>query len=273
MERSTQTVLITGAARGIGACIAEEFARTGARLVLTDRDAAALAGTVGRLRTAGADVVERVVDVTDKEQVDSLAEQVLSRFDGLDVLVNNAGVGFSAELAQTPVETWKRLFDVNFWGPLYHVYAFLPSMRARRSGHVVNVSSGQAWFRLPSWGAYAVAKLALGAFSELLRFEVARDGVRVSTVYPYLVMTGFYDQVAPATLAGRVSLRLMPWYADTPQKVAKLVREAVRKNKPVERVNVLNSVGYYSRLIPPVSDAMARVGTWLFARGPAPGHG
>ncbi|MGC4113493.1 MAG: SDR family oxidoreductase [Myxococcales bacterium] len=272
-SQTVQTVLITGAARGIGACIAEEFARSGARLVLTDRDGAALALTAGRLRTSGADVIEAVVDVTDQAQVETLAEQVLSRFGGLDVLVNNAGIGFSAELAHTPLETWKRLFDVNFWGPLYHVYAFLPSMRAKRAGHVVNVSSGQAWFRLPSWGAYAVAKLALGAFSELLRFELAPEGIRVSTVYPYLVSTGFYDQVEPGTLAGRLSLRLMPYYSDTPQKVARLVFEAVRKNKPVERVNVLNSVGYYSRLIPPVSDALARVGTWLFARGPQPAPG
>jgi len=263
---------VTGAARGIGACIAQEFAREGARLVLTDRDEAALGQTAERLREAGAEVDAGVVDVSDRTQVEAMAARVLARFGGLDVLVNNAGVGFSAELADTPLETWERLFDVNFWGPLYHVYAFLPSMRARRSGHVVNVSSGQAFFRLPSWGAYAVAKLALGAFSELLRFELARDGVRVSTVYPYLVSTGFYDEVEAATLAGRVSLRLMPYYSDSPERVARLVFEAVRKNKPVERVNAINAVGYYSRLIPPFSDALSRVGTWLFARGATPGR-
>ncbi|MBI5545890.1 MAG: SDR family oxidoreductase [Deltaproteobacteria bacterium] len=267
MAAKARTALITGAAGGIGACTAEEFARGGYTLILSDYDASALARATGKLREAGALVHPFVVDVTEKGQVDAMAEEILERFGCLDVLVNNAGVGFSGELAQTPIETWQRLMAVNLWGPLYHVYAFLPSMRGRRAGHIVNVSSGQAFFRLPTWGAYAATKLALGAFSELLRFEVARQGIRVSTVYPYMVSTGFYAAMESATLAARMSLKLMPYYADTPEKVGRLIYQAVVKNKPVEMVNVLNTVGYYSRLLPPVSNALARVGTWLLTRG------
>lgn len=266
MGSNAKTVLVTGAARGIGAATAFEFGRAGYTLLLSDRDDAALGATIARLRDAGLEAHPFVMDVSDKGQVDALASQVLARFGFLDVLVNNAGIGHSSALADTSLETWERLFAVDFWGPLYHVYAFLPSMLARRAGHIVNVSSGQAFFRLPTWGAYAVTKLALGAFSELLRFELARSGVRISTIYPFVVTTGFYDGVESSTLAGRISIRLMPYYADTPAHVARLIVSAVQKNKPVDRVNVLNTVGYYSRLIPPVSNALSRVSTWLLAK-------
>ena len=196
-----------------------------------------------------------------------MAREVLKRFGSLDVLVNNAGIGHLGELADTSIETWQKLWAVNFWGPLYHVHAFLPSMRERRAGHIVNVSSGQAFFRLPTWGAYATTKLALGAYSELLRFEIAKYKIRVSTVYPYLVATNFYQDAESETFAGRMSIKLLPYYADSPEKVGRLVARAVRKNKAVEMVNPLNSVGYYSRLLPPVSNMMARVSTWLLAKG------
>jgi NAD(P)-dependent dehydrogenase (short-subunit alcohol dehydrogenase family) len=267
MKSTAKTVLITGAGRGIGAATALEFSRAGYRVLLTDRDAEALSQTARTLRDeGGGEPHPFVVDVTDKGQVDAMAAEVLKRFGALDVLVNNAGVGYSGELADTSLETWQKLLAVNFWGPLYHVYAFLPSMRERRAGHIVNVSSGQAFFRMPTWGAYAVTKVALGAFSEILRFELAPHGIRVSTVYPFFVSTGFYEGVDADTFTARWSMKLMPYYADTPKKVGKRIFNAVKRNKPVEMVNVINTFGFYSRLVPPVSNVMSKATTWLLAK-------
>src|SRR5688572_5088042 len=141
-----KTVLITGAARGIGLCAAREFARAGCNLVLVDRDRAALDEAA---RSLPGRVATFAFDVADEQAVAALAEQTLQSFGAVDVLVNNAGIGHAAELASTPRSTWRTLLDVNFWGPLYLIDAFLPSMRARRSGHIINVASGQAFLRMP----------------------------------------------------------------------------------------------------------------------------
>ena len=252
-----KTVLITGAARGIGFCTAMEFAKAGAVLIVTDRDGPALEDAATKLRDAGATVHARVVDVRDQAAVDALAAWVLDTLGRLDVLVNNAGVGHNGELADTSLETWRRLVDVNFWGPLYHVYAFLPSMIRRRSGHIVNVSSGQAFFRLPTWGAYAAIKVALGAFSETLHFELRKHRVQVTTVYPFMVNTPFYKGVEGETAGGRLSMKLLPYYSMSPERVGRIVFDAVRRNETVEMVSVINQVGYYLHLVPPLFGATA----------------
>ena len=256
-------VLVTGAARGIGYHTAEEFARARCRLVLTDLDAEALALAAEQLRAQlGAEVETYQVDVSNRQQVEQLAADVTARLGGLDVLVNNAGVGHNAALADTSLETWRKLVDVNLWGPLYHVYAFLPALRASR-GQIVNVSSGQAFYRLPSWGAYAAIKVALAVFSEVLHYELAPCGIGVTTLYPFMTNTGFYQKVAPTTLTGRLSMWLLPWYSDSPQRVARLLVRSVRRNKRVEMVNPLNLIGFYTHLVPPVASLVGHLASWL----------
>jgi len=161
---------------------------------------------------------------------------------------------------------WEKLVNINFWGPLYHIYAFLPDMIAKHRGHIVNVSSGQAFFRLPTWGAYAAIKLAIGAISEILHFEVKKHGIRVTTVYPFMVNTGFYNDVKGETFGARMSMKLLPFYSMTPEKVGKIIFKAVRKHEKVEMVSILNEVGYYSRMIPVVSDIMSTVTNRVLAK-------
>jgi NAD(P)-dependent dehydrogenase (short-subunit alcohol dehydrogenase family) len=256
-------VLITGAARGIGYCVAEEFARARCQLVLTDVDVDALARAAEQLRhNLGANVLTFKVDVSQRDQVERMAADVLEQLGGLDILINNAGIGHNAALAATSLETWRKLVEVNFWGPLHHVYAFLPALRASR-GHIVNVSSGQAFYRLPSWGAYASVKVAIAVFSEILHYELAPLGIRVTTVYPYIVNTGFYNKVAPTTLAGRLSMWLLPFYSDSPQKVARRIFSAVRASKRVEMISPLNLIGFYTHFVPPLASLVGHVAAWL----------
>lgn len=252
-----KTVLVTGGASGIGLCLAENLAKAGSELIITDINGETLATAAEKLRDLGAKVHTRQMDVCDREAVEELARWAEDECGGVDILVNNAGIGHTEEMVDTSLETWKKLMDVNFWGVLYHVYAFLPAMMARRRGHIVNVSSGQAFFRLPTWGPYATIKLAMGAFSEILRYEVGRFNIRVTTVYPFMVNTPFYQDIEGDTWGQKMSMRLLPYYSMTPERAGKVIYKAIRRRKAIEMMHPLNDVAKYMRFIPGATDMVS----------------
>lgn len=245
-----KVVLITGAAGGIGLHTAGFFAEAGSRLVLTDINELALENAKQRLAKHGVDILTKVVDATDLTAVEALRDEVLQKFGGLDILINNAGIGYNAELVDTPLSKWQQLMNIHFWAPLYHIHAFITQMKAKKSGHIVNVSSGQAYFRAPTWGAYSVTKLALGAMSEILNVEVARDNIKVTTVYPFLVNTGFYDTTSAESIGEKLFFAFLPLYSDKPETVARMIFDSVREEKDVEMVSVLNEFFKYMRVLP-----------------------
>ncbi len=259
-------VLITGGAGGIGFCTAQEFAEAGCELILTDIDGEALEEAAGRLRARGARVHTYAYDVSWEQAVQDMAEAVTRDVGEVDVLINNAGIGHTGELEDTSKKTWKRLMDVNFWGPLHHVYAFLPRMRARRSGQIVNVSSGQSFFRLPTWGAYAAVKAALAVFSEVLHFEVRKYGIRVTTVYPFMVDTPFYEDIEGETAGTRLAMKLVPYYSMRPERVGRIVYKAVAKRHKVEMVTLINHLGHLAQVVPLASDVIARTTNFVLAK-------
>lgn len=255
-----ERALITGAASGIGLCASIEFAKAGCHLVLLDINQQGLLDAKERLREFGVRVETHAVDVSDRQRIEELAWQITKQ-DGndVDILVNNAGIGFSGELSKTGIDTWRRLLDVNLWGALNCTYAFLPHMMKRKSGRIVNVSSGQAFFRMPTWGAYAVSKLAVGAFSEILHFELARHGISVTAVYPFMTDTPFYRDVAASTWAAKLSMRLLPLYGDSPEAVAKMLFDATNKGHRVARISIFNHLGNLAQAIPLVPTVLGKV--------------
>jgi len=235
-------------------------------VIITDIDAEKLEQARAKLSPLGGRVHARVVNVVEQEQVQAMARWVLEEIGGLDVLINNAGVGYSGELAETSIETWQKLLAVNLLGPLYHIYAFLPHFKERRTGHIVNVSSGQIYFRLPTWGAYASIKAAFGAFSEILHFELRKYRVQVTTVYPFMVNTPFYKDIHGDTWGGRLSMKLVPYYSMTPEKVARIIFKAVRRGAKIERVSVINDLGRYAQVLPFANDILALASNFFLAR-------
>jgi len=259
-------VLITGAARGIGLRTAREFARAGCELILTDLDGEVLEEAAESIRKGDVVVHTRVVDVSSQRSVEALANWVNTKLGGLDILINNAGIGYHGEMADTTIATWKKLINVNLLGPLYHIYAFLPSMIERRSGHIVNISSGQAFFRLPTWGAYASIKAALGALSEILHFELRKYKICVTTVYPFMVNTGFYSNIQSETWGSKLSMRLLPYYSYSPEKVAKTIFDAVRKKKRIEMSSIINDLAFYARVLPGFTSLLGATSNFFLAR-------
>jgi NAD(P)-dependent dehydrogenase (short-subunit alcohol dehydrogenase family) len=183
-----KTVLITGGSRGLGLVMAREFAREGARLVLCARDETELR----RARTdlEGFDVMTVPCDVTDKQAVTEMIERVSARFGGVDVLVNNAGVIQVGPIEVMTPEDFEITMQAHFWGPLNTILAVLPSMRAKKSGRIVNISSIGGKISVPHLVPYSASKFALVGLSKGLRTELMKDGIKVTTICPGLMRTG-----------------------------------------------------------------------------------
>ena len=185
-----KTVLITGGSRGLGLVLAREFAEEGARLAVCARDPRELERARRDLKARGAEVSAVPCDVTDRAQVAELVDVLTRRFGGVDVLVNNAGQIQVGPLDVMTLEDFERAMAVHFWAPLYTTLAVLPQMRARRDGRIVNISSIGGRIAVPHLVPYSASKFALAGLSDGLRYELRKDGVTVTTVFPGLMRTG-----------------------------------------------------------------------------------
>jgi NAD(P)-dependent dehydrogenase (short-subunit alcohol dehydrogenase family) len=177
-----RTVLVTGAAKGIGRATAERFGSAGARVALVDRDVDALAA----VRAAWADrsPIETIVaDVSAAADVDRAVQQCLSRFGGLDVLVNNAAVHFARAIDAYTLEEIDRILDVNLKGALYAVRAAVQALRASK-GSIVSVSSMTGMVGQANGAVYVASKGALISMTKALALELGSAGVRVNCVCP-----------------------------------------------------------------------------------------
>jgi len=178
-------VLITGCSTGFGLEAALAFARRGDTTVATMRNLAKADALRKRAADEGLDVEVVTLDVTDDASVAAACADVRARFGGVDVLVNNAGVGYEGAVETVPLDVARELMETNFWGAVRMTRAVLPGMREQRSGVIVNVTSLAG--RIPGamyQGMYAASKHALGALSESLSSEVGPFGIRVVCVEP-----------------------------------------------------------------------------------------
>jgi NAD(P)-dependent dehydrogenase (short-subunit alcohol dehydrogenase family) len=176
----TQTVLITGASTGFGKAAALHFAARGWQVVATMRDPAA--GT--DLAAADKNILVARLDVQDLASIDSAIAEGIARFGAIDAIVNNAGFGLFGIFEGASREKIQEQFDVNVFGVMDVTRAVLPHFRARRSGTIVNVSSGAGVFGLPMISLYNASKFALEGFSESLSYELASQGITVKIVEP-----------------------------------------------------------------------------------------
>ena len=185
-----RSVLITGGSRGLGLVLARELAREGARLTIVARDDDELGRAAEELRSAGADVLAIPCDVTDAEQVERTVEAAVRHHGGLDVLVNNAGIIQVGPADNMSVDDLRRSLDVHLWAAVHTVRASLTHLSRNRDGRLVNIASIGGKVAVPHLLPYSVGKFALVGFSEGLRHELLRYGVRVTTVCPGLMRTG-----------------------------------------------------------------------------------
>jgi NAD(P)-dependent dehydrogenase (short-subunit alcohol dehydrogenase family) len=238
-----KTVLVTGAASGIGKETALAFARRGADLVICDVNDSGLAETERAIRSLGREATARRVDVANRDEMKEFADAVHGRVAAVDVLVNNAGVGLGGGFLHTSLEDWEWIVGINFWGVVHGCHFFVPPMvRRGRGGHVVNVASAAGYVASEALCAYATTKFAVLGLSEALTEELERHGIGVTTVCPGIINT-------PITRSSR-----MVGPDATDEARDRIVRLYERRNYGPERVaaNILRAVER-GRAVAPIS--------------------
>ena len=180
-----KVVLITGASSGFGLDAAHLFAEAGSRVVLAARRLDRLQKLADGVRRRGGEALAVPVDVSERASIDLMVQTVLEVYDHIDVLFNNAGFGRLDWLENLePERDIEMQVRVNLLGVIHTTRAVLPHMLARRSGHIINMSSIAGWLAAPSYTVYAASKFGVRGFTEALRREVAPFGVHVSGIYP-----------------------------------------------------------------------------------------
>ena len=187
-----KVAFVTGGSRGIGLAIARALVAQGVQVAVTGKSQAHLSAARPKIEAAGPARVETLLaDVRDYAEVERAIGATVSRFGGLDFVINNAGIGVFANVADMTPAQWGEVIDTNLTGVFHVCHAAIPHLRARGGGFIINISSLAGKNAFTTAAAYCASKAGLNAFSEALMQEIRYDNIRVSYVMPGSVATGF----------------------------------------------------------------------------------
>ncbi|MGH9540971.1 MAG: SDR family NAD(P)-dependent oxidoreductase [Terriglobales bacterium] len=271
-----RTVLVTGGTRGLGFALAREFLAQGARLALCSRSQAECDSARAKLSGLG-EVFTYVCDLRQPAEIDALATAIRQRFGFLDVLVNNAGVMQVGPWEQMTESEYAEALDVHLWAPLRLSRHFFPSMQGRGQGRIVNISSIGGLVPVPHMLPYTLSKFALSGFSEGLRAEAYRHGVRVTLICPWLTRTGSQENANfrgdyRREFAWFAASGSSPLVAQSPEHAARQIVAACRRGQARLVLGLPGKVAALLHGVAPglATDLMAQVNRLLPAARPQP---
>jgi NAD(P)-dependent dehydrogenase (short-subunit alcohol dehydrogenase family) len=246
-----RSVLVTGAASGIGRATSIALAREGADpLILNDINAEGLSETVSHIESLGGRAMGLVADVRDFEAVKAMVDASINLFGEIDVLVNVAGIGTMCPFLRLDIEDWKEIIDVNLWGPINTVLSVFPHMAARRSGHIVNISSiSGLWGDMLYVAPYITSKFGVVGLSQALLIEGSLYGIGVSCVCPGVVRTPIYGtgKMKGFKPEARELTRYLFRIGESPEDTARAIVSAIKKNRFIVVTTPLFRVDYILR--------------------------
>jgi len=190
-----KTALVTGASSGFGEATALALAAAGAKVALAARRRDRLDALASRITEAGGQALVIEADLSQEAQAIDAVRKTEDWFGRLDILINNAGVMYLEPIAEADLGRWRHMFELNVLGLIAASQAALPGMKARQTGHIVNISSTAGRIANPNAGGYSGTKFAVVGFSESLRKEVCRDNIRVTVIEPGVAATELRDHV------------------------------------------------------------------------------
>ncbi|MCP4567625.1 MAG: SDR family oxidoreductase [FCB group bacterium] len=228
---TNKSIIITGSASGIGRALAEELARRGASLILTDINKESLQATAGAITKAGGTAKAAVLDVTDVKAVKQLVDRTVTEYGRLDYIFNNAGIVIPGEARDYAYDDWRKVIDTNLYGVIHGVAAAYPVMCRQGFGHIVNTASLAGL--IPATGAisYTASKYGVVGLSHALRVEASDLGVKVSVVCPGMVDTPINNYETSANLDKQKMLSMQPKNLITAEKSAEIILRGVERNK------------------------------------------
>ena len=253
-QANQETVLITGGTDGLGRATAVLLAEQGYRVFVTGRNPARRDALTALARERSLPIEAIEMDVCDDASVDHGVSEVERRAQPIDVLINNAGIGFVAVVEELRLDDFRRQFETNFFGVLRVTQRVLPAMRARRRGRIINMSSIAGKISIPLFGAYSGSKFALEGMSDALRFELRPFGIHVVLIEPGYIPTGFQAMAGELSSLYRQNAaspyrsiydnyhaarkKMAEGIRDTPEDCARVVLRAVRDTPPRPRYTV-----------------------------------
>jgi NAD(P)-dependent dehydrogenase (short-subunit alcohol dehydrogenase family) len=231
-----KSIVITGGSRGLGLTIARRLAMEGARIALLARDQEELAEACRQLRGIGGDALAVPCDLLDRGQSLGAIETVIDRFGAIDVLINNAGIIEVGPLDNMRRQDFEQAMNLHFWAPLNLIQQTIPHMRRAGGGRIVNIASVGGKIAVPHMAPYSASKFALVGLSDSFRAELARDGIRVTTVAPGVMRTGSHVHAKfkgnhGAEYAWFALSASLPLAAIAPDRAAALIVEACRRGR------------------------------------------
>ncbi|MBX5470097.1 MAG: SDR family oxidoreductase [Thermoleophilaceae bacterium] len=254
-------IVVTGASSGIGAEVARRIGEAGGEAILVARTRAKLEEVARQVEQAGGTAHVHPADLSDLDDIDRVTAEILAEHDGVDILINNAGRSIRRSVAASydRFHDFQRTMQLNYFGALKMILAFLPGMRERGQGHIINVSSIGVQANTPRFSAYVASKAALDAFSRCMAPEVVGDGVDVTTVYMPLVRT---PMIAPTTIYDAFPTL-------SPEEAAQLLVDAIvdRPKRVATRLGTVGQVLY--ALSPKVVDQIMNTAYRIFPEAKA----
>ncbi len=256
---SGKTILITGASSGIGRATSLKLGGAGGTVLLVARTKEKLDELAEEIEDLGGIAYAHPCNLTDMDDIDRMADQVLDQHGEVDILINNAGKSIrrSVNRAYDRFHDYQRTMQLNYFGPVKLILKLLPSMRERGSGHIINVSTIGLQVNTPRFSAYVASKAALDAFSRSIGPEVIGDGVHLTTIYMPLVRT---PMIAPTKIYDRFPTL-------TPEEAAQMITDAIRK-RPKRMATTLGTIGQITyALAPGAQDLLANQAYLMFPEG------
>lgn len=248
-----KNVVITGAGSGIGRATAVAFAKERASVIIADINVESLDKTKSLIESEGGRAHSYPLDVANREEVNEFAKKAIADHGAIHVLFNNAGVGVSGSITETPIHDWEWLVNINYWGVIYGIQAFAPHMIENRQGHILNTASMAGLVPAPPLGAYCSTKHALVGLGQTLRIELKPHNVGVTTICPGIIKTNiphatrnYIAQEDQDKIIETFEKRAWP-----PERVANAVLKAVRKNKSIVPVGPEAWIAWYLNRLSP----------------------
>ncbi|HKV62418.1 MAG TPA: SDR family NAD(P)-dependent oxidoreductase [Candidatus Acidoferrum sp.] len=234
---SSGVAVVTGAGSGIGRALAQQLAAAGSALALADIDEAGLLETAQSLEKKSGLVTTHVVDVADEAGVSSFAEDVSKRHERVTLLINNAGVALEGTFEEISLDDFRWLMNINFWGTVYGVKYFLPTLKREKRAHIVDISSVFGLIAPAGQPAYSSSKFAVRGFTECLRHELDGTPVRVSCVHPAGIRTAIARRARIGAGVKRTGLdekvaRFEKFFRISPEEAAARILRGVERSEP-----------------------------------------